>query len=212
MVFAKKHDEPPTDQGAKLHRLIFRLNQDSMVLVEHRRSKRKVKIPLISISKELVDSLENRLNVPNNVFMIRREINGEKLRTIELDLDSLSICRSYERSRVNSTGGFEIKVIGRSKRNEIFKFEFERPEDLGNFDFLNYLVIYPLLENNLPSAVPGSHIFDDLFLLKVVEEYYNQIQCEDYYYQQFLKEHPERTKQENRMRKGWDFKTYLKGM
>ena len=35
------------------------------------------------------------------------------------------------------------------------------------------------------------------------------IECEGFYYNEFINQHPERTAQENRMRIGWDFKEYM---
>jgi hypothetical protein len=45
---------------------------------------------------------------------------------------------------------------------------------------------------------------------KITLDYFNTIECEGFYYNEFKINNPKRTPAENRMRNGWDFLEYMK--
>ena len=163
---------------------------------------------LTIISSLKVDTLNKELRLRSESFVIRREVAGEELIPIVMDLDSLSFCKSYEGTSKLSTGGYwmTISVSQGGKDLLIFKYDSSSPND---FDFRGFLTLYPTLQDNLPASLPGYSMFDDLFLMQVIDNYFETIQCEDFYYQEFIGDHPERTPRQNRTREGWDFEKYL---
>lgn len=210
-ILAQEHDEPPTGKERPEHQLTFTLNGGGLTLSKYQISNSSVSSNATTISENLVDSLTELLNNPRTTFEIRREVAGGQLRPIEIDLDSMNFCNenTYLETTTVSTGGFSIKIMVKNENSELLNFEFDssKPDD---FDYQNYLTLYPVFKNKLPKGCPGSNIFDDLFLMQKVSEYLEAITCEGYYYREFVNEHPERTPQQNRTREGWNFNEYLK--
>ena len=210
-IIAQQHDEPPKGSERPLHQLTFVLNDGNLTLSNYKISNSSVSTNSVSISESLVDSLAELLNSRQTTFVIRRTVAGEQLSPIVLDLDSMNFCidNAYMRKHTISTGGLSIKIKVKNENSELLNFEFNssKPDD---FDYQTFLTLYPILQNNLPRDLPGSYLFDDIFLMQKVSEYLEQITCEGYYYREFVNEHPERTPQQNRTREGWNFQEYLK--
>lgn len=208
-ISAREHDEPPTREGRPVHELVFRLNDEALTLEDYKISNSSVSQNAITIQKNLVDSLSELLNNPRSNFILRRKVAGEQLQPIEIDLDSMNYCKSFSQTCRLSTGGISMTIRVKNGDEELLKYELDSsmPDD---FEFQKYLTLYPVLQNNLPNDLPGANFFDDIYLMLKVSEYLEMINCEDFYYHEFVNKHPERTPQQNRTRTGWNFKEYLK--
>jgi hypothetical protein len=82
-----------------------------------------------------------------------------------------------------------------------------------NYGLKDYLLIQTLLESSFPDQLMAFNIFTRQNLLENLCNYYQLIECEDYYYSEYLRINPEarlKTGQERRIKIGWEFKDYLK--
>ncbi|MEQ8471407.1 MAG: hypothetical protein RIC35_09480 [Marinoscillum sp.] len=207
-IAAQNHDEPPgKKRHFQTHQLTFSLNEGVLILSEYRISKSKVNHSKEVIPKYLVDSLSNLLKTPVSTFNIKNGQGDKDIYT--LDLDSLEFCQSFNDLKRIVMGGFIINVKVKNTNIRLLEFEFDTtyPDSL---DLQKFLTLYPLLQNRLPEKFPGAGLFDNKFLMEKVFDYQEVIQCEDYYYHEFVNAHPERTPQQNRTREGWNFEGYLK--
>ncbi|WP_152000685.1 MULTISPECIES: hypothetical protein [unclassified Imperialibacter] len=209
-IIAQENDEPPTKEGRPVHQLTFHLTGNDLTLANYKISDFAFSTNPIVIPENLVDSLSELVSNPRTDFVIRRTVEGEQVQPIKLSLDSLNFCidNAYMRKRRISTGGISIKIKVKDRSAELLVFEFDSSEP-ELFNYQNYLTLYPVLENKLPENLPGSYLFNDSYLMKKVTEYFETIRCEDYYYGEFVNEHPERTPQQNRTREGWNFDDYM---
>lgn len=80
---------------------------------------------------------------------------------------------------------------------------------LNNLKFFDYIICYELLHDKLPTNFSGREHFgknemitNTLFVIATIE-------CENFYYKEFINSRPDRTPQENRMKVDWDFVKYL---
>lgn len=208
-ITARQHDEPPSKEGRPAHQLTFKLEGDELALSSYNIANSPVSTNTFTVSRILIDSLSELLNNPRTNFILRREVAGEQLQPIEIDIDSMKYCKSFSQTRTLSTGGTSLTIRVKNGTKELWEFELDSSEP-DNFDFQKYLTVYPVLQNNLPDNLPGANFFDDVYLMMKVSEYLETINCEDFYYREFVNEHPERTPQQNRTRTGWNFKEYLK--
>ena len=129
--------------------------------------------------------------------------------------DSFNLCNSYDHQKQGVIAGpryFNITVFGQtdSSRVQLVKFH-ETDFWQKDFDLKNYLILQPLLKMAIPKAIMNESAFSNHMMNKALCNYYLNIECEDYYYQEYLESNPTIKESEKlrRMRVGWDFKEYL---
>lgn len=130
---------------------------------------------------------------------------------ILVQTDSFAFCQSNRILQRTMIGGFLSTIAMELNGNLKDSFKFESG-DIGEntFDLLNYLYAYKLLKDKLPDKFPKARLFTEDSFKNNIAYYLQTIECEDYYYKEFVKLHPERTAKQNRMWDGWDYKQFLK--
>lgn len=124
--------------------------------------------------------------------------------------DSFDFCQR-ERWRVMvhfrfSYETWRIEVIMKSGEKDTFEFE---PSGREEFDLKGYIYAYQLVSGRIPIQIHHADIFGRDNLITNMMNYFQMIECEGYYYQEFLKGIPKRTPMENRMMIGWNFVEYM---
>jgi hypothetical protein len=229
-IETQEADEPPTKQGRPKYSMEFIRNkhgdlETSFFKVDNKRRALK---PVV-IEKSRLDTLSKWLIVNKRDFKISEFYTDEKIHlqyfndsqyrlnipiqgNILIQTDSFTFCQNHRNiQRTLSNGGYSfmttIKFVDNSKR--IFRFE---SGDIGEhkFDLLNYLYLYRLLNDKLPDNFPEYQLFSVDFFENFIAYYIQTIECEEYYYKEFKKLHPDRSARQNRMRDGWDYLKFLK--
>ena len=231
IVVAVEHaDEPPTKHGPVVFEITFTSDeQNNFVAKTYTRKykgKKRVKLeePYLINSNTIQRFMDwkamsksqfslnefdiniDELNNSNTGYKPNFEITEEIIKT-----DSFNICKDWQFKRSYSTGGYSIK-IKLTKNNKSTEFLNFSSNDIGSYKFdLNpYLLIQPVLEDRIPKEFRIDSFFDKESLITRLNYYFNVIECEGFYYNEFINQNPQRTKQENRMMIGWNFEEYLK--
>lgn len=182
----------------------------------------------IILKKERIDSVESWLKSNKRQFTIndfqfnraslQAEINTEPSRldlplgnTIKIDVDSFNVCKEFWRLRFVSTGGERLKVKLTFKSQHTEEFEFHSAQ-VGNKEFplWNFLISYKILAGRVPNSFHGTQFFSAESFSKIVALTLKVNECEEYYYNEFVKSHPEMTPSERREKKGWNFAEYMR--
>lgn len=222
-------NEPPTKSGQQVFQISFRGDELNNLKANSytKKYKRKKKVKLEKTETINADELKKfvdfysasksnfllsefgidiiELNKSNSAFKPNFQIKEKTIKT-----DSFQICKDWQFKRSLSTGGFSININLRFKNNPSETINFDS-DDLGayKFDLQSYLLIQPLLENKIPAEFRIQEFFNKEHLIMTLNYYFKVIECEGYYYDEFIKQNPQRTKRENRMMVGWDFEKYL---
>ena len=224
-------DEPPTNHGPQMFEITFTSDEQNNLIANYytdkykRRKKVKLQKPIL-IQAQQVDKFNNwitlsksdflltelgvdisELGSANSPFKTEFEIKEEKIR-----IDSFNTCTDWQFKRSFSTGGYSIKVylVKNDSSTEILNYS---SNDIGayKFDIQSFLITQPLIQNKIPEAFGTRGFFERQSLIEILNYYYKVIECEGYYYNQFIEQDSERTKKENRMMIGWNFKEYMNG-
>lgn len=209
-ISASQHNEPPVNPPPSKYLLNYNRTKGGLVATLYQVGDVKLRIDLKTITNTELQILNNQIRNKKNKFELNdldSEIQRAQVNTIFAD--SFAICRSYERVKVLATGGYQISISIRDKTREVFSFDYDSG-DPRNFNLKGYLTLYPTLVDKLPENFPGATMFSKTYLNKVLNEYSETIQCEDFYYQEFIDKNPNRTSQQNRTKEGWNFEQYLK--
>ncbi|REG83597.1 hypothetical protein [Algoriphagus antarcticus] len=222
-------DEPPTKYGPQVFEIAF-VSEGSKSLsadyyTNQYKKKKKVKLqePIVIESQQLekfnnwvstkkseflLDELGvdiSNLGLPNSSYKTTFKIEEEKIR-----IDSFNICKGWQNLRTFSTGGFSVKVqmMKDGDSSEILNFH---SNDIGMFklDLQSLLIIQPILQSKIPEEMGTDGLFDKESLIELLNYYYKTVECEGYYYDEFIEQNPERTKAENRIMVGWNFTEYM---
>ena len=230
VVTVEHANEPPTNYGPVVFEITFtsdELNSFVAKTYTHTyKKKKKVKLDepyyinstsiqrfmdwrAMSKSKFLLNEFDmniDELNNSNTGHKPNFEITEEMIR-----MDSFNYCKDWQFKRSFSTGGYSIsiKLIKNNKSTEFINFN---SNDIGSnkFDLNSYLLIQPVLEDKIPEEFRIDGFFDKESLITKLNYYFKVIECEGFYYNEFINQNPQRTKQENRMMVGWNFEDYLK--
>lgn len=222
-------DEPPTKHGPQVFEISFVSNGSKNLSTDYYtnkyRKKKKVKLqePIV-IEAHQLENFNNwvstyksefllnelgvdfsKLGLSNSSYKTEFKIKEEKIR-----IDSFNICKGWQKLRSISTGGFSIKVqmMKDGDSSEILNFD---SNDIGMFklDLQSLLIIQPILQNKIPEEMGTDGLFDEESLIELLNYYYKVVECEGFYYNEFIEQTPGRTKAENRTMAGWNFSEYM---
>ncbi|UZR97869.1 hypothetical protein [Chondrinema litorale] len=172
--------------------------------------KNEKKIDPISFSEAQLDTLKNWLVSDKGNFTLKELGIKNNLIPDTIYADSFCICRSYRLLKTISNGGAIMDFQIKDENDNIYSLHLTNLK-IDEFDLKAYLTLFPFFVNNLPENMPYAYLFTTASLQEfLLTDYADAITCEDFYYWEFLKEHPERTNQQNRTKEGWDFDAYLK--
>ena len=227
------HNEPPSQSYPHIFEIEYSKNEEGDLSANfytvraHKVYRKKLKEPEVIPTDKLI-AFQNWVNTNKNTFSLEDlNIEKEELNTLipiapyqphyqisnnfYVDIDSFRICNDYQFQQSISTGGFALKVILKTSNAQFEFFKYET-DDRGQhvFDLKGYLCVQPLFETQIPDAFRIKRLFSRRSLLENILYYKNVVECEGYYYQEFINKHPERSKKENRTMVDWDYKKYLK--
>ncbi len=226
------HDEPPTESGTHILEIQYDRNEqgdyDAHFYSRYSRKSKKVNLKADERleKEEVLTFLEWSNNSKTTFKLSELGTDHEELglsvssapykpnfpveNNFLVKIDSFAFCNEYQFRRSISTGGYTIKIllIQDGHKTEFLSYN---SDDRGQhkFDLQGYLCIQPVLENKVPEEFGVGDFFSRETLLNNLLYYKKVIECEGYYYQEFIQLNPERSIQSNRMMIGWDFKKYL---
>ena len=224
----------PENQQPPLYRLIFKpsLSGDFQTSIIEEESGKKIKrIKLkekIILTEKRLDSTTKWISNNKTSFSLddlyldpelhkifvnanQKQKSDSLLKNFVVSTDTFNFCNSFDPLRYLVNASKKLHVTFKYENSEEKVFEFDFVDFYKNkFNLQDYLMVYPLLKDKLPTAYIQSDFFSEETLLKVLRHYIKTIDCEGYYYDEFIKAHPERTAQENRMRVDWNFEEYMR--
>ena len=156
--------------------------------------------------------LNTDLQQINNAIVTHQLTLAEKIdEDFMVKVDSFNFCNSFDNRRTMVIGGAKLNVTLKLENGDNETFSFEAG-DFGTekFNLRDYLIFYPLLKDKIPIHNEASDFFNETQLLRVLLHYLDTIECEGFYYNEFISIYPERTPKENRMRVGWNFEEYMR--
>jgi len=223
-------DEPPTKHGPLIFEITFTADELNNLVAKsytnnYKRKKRIKPQNQIIIKAEQIQKFNGWRAISKSDFLLSElGVDITELRSANsafkpdfqildetIKIDSFKICSDWQFKRSFSMGGYSINInlISENKSTEFLNYS---SNDIGafKFDLKAYLMIQPLLQDRIPQEFRIQGFFDKRSLLDILNYYYKVIECEGYYYNEFIEENPQRTQRENRMMIGWDFEEYLK--
>jgi hypothetical protein len=222
----QESDEPPVSGGRPEYKMIFNGYKSQLGSVIYSVGKNQIpfKDTLLlspSFAKTVTEWARDKERFSLDDLGLKNEQVGDTLTAkryglvlptptnLIVDIDSLSICRAYSIKQIVSTGGDHISVSILYGDHED-KIEFDNDNLLSKFDLKGYIICYVIFSEILPEAFPAYKFFSEETLVNLVNQYQKIIECEGYYYQEYVSKHPELNTRDRRMMKGWDFKKYLR--
>jgi len=156
--------------------------------------------------KELGVSLKEFSNQPE-IRKYKRKLPIDSIR--EIEVDTFNLCNKHQLVTGWIIGHDEFDITIFTKRDTINFFKYEYPLDIyrNTLDIKGYLTLQSFLF--IPDGLEVNHIFSKKELKRVLNYYYKMIECEGYYYKEFISQNPQRKEIENEMMIDWDFKAYL---
>jgi len=127
-------------------------------------------------------------------------------------VDSFLFCKQHQALYRDVIGGYSLKVLLNIEHQQVPYFIYTENNTFGKtlFNLKAYFSLQPLLSLNIPEIDTLSQLFSKKSLINYLYYYLKITECEEYYYKEFLKKNPQRTKRENRMMTNWNFEKYLK--
>jgi hypothetical protein len=153
-----------------------------------------------------IDSLRARANTARLNFDFSSEL--------VVDVDSFQFCRDYEgygkvKSLLNGGEYFTVTLVYQHGEKEEFIFNWSglvwKNLNLGDF-----ILCYTLLVGRIPDVVPSYGFFSTRSLIDKILYYLKTVECEVFYYKEFVDKNPGMTNTEKRAGKGWNFTEYMK--
>lgn len=215
LVKVNEHDDSP--KPARISLIEFQVNKSGLLLLSKYtiNGKRKHIDKVIEIDKQRISTFmewekSNRRKFNLNDFIGNKSrLFGKDNETIKID--SFEFCHKYSKQRCSALGGYSIEITVTTNAYSEIIFRHTTEDDCSDrLDLRGYLLAYKLLNNKLPDNFPKMAFFTAAKFNSFLTDYFDTIECEDFYYDEFIKKHPERTSVENRMRASWDFQKYLK--
>jgi hypothetical protein len=233
VVESQRTNEPPMIPGPPLYRISFKRGKSgdfvASVLQEHSGRIKRTKLKeAIVLSKQQVDQTFSWISTNQSSFRLSEldigyQLINKELSAFSLDLtekinpdlvvktDSFRLCKSLDGRRIHGTGRTTLRVFlrlesGDTKSFTVRSIDFKDQE----FNLQEYLMLYPLLKDKLAIAHTFPDFFNESQLAKILRDYLEIVECEGFYYKEFVSLQPQRTPMDNRMKKGWDFKEYMK--
>lgn len=223
-------DEPPTKQGKPLLTVEYTKNDSGNFAATHyleNKKKRKLETPII-IDEERVTLFKDWRIKGLKTFklsdfglndeIVRERARNNKLKTsfglpesLLIQTDSFSYCQNWKMTRSITTGGYQLAIEIIYTNRETDKFVFGSNDlGMGQFDLKGYLYSFLLLTDKIPNQVHQYDYFTLNNFVDIVLAYQKTVECEGFYYNEFVDMNPTRTSAENRTMTDWDFVKYLK--
>lgn len=229
IVSSQEADEPPTKQGSTIYTIKFGRNGLGDLIAENyqiKNSRRKLSQKIVIESQRIQEynawkkanirefelsqlgvssqGIESKLKEAN------LKLSVDSIKEMVIRADSFDFCQSYKMTKTMSTGGYKLEVIVVEKSGDRQTYGFDSNDiGEGKFNLKDYLYVYQVLGNKLPEQFPHYNLFTKQRMEEILVYYLKTIECEGYYYKEFIKKNPDRTPQENRMMKGWNFAEYM---
>lgn len=229
IVSSQEADEPPTKQGRSVYSIEFCINNSGDLIAENyqiKNSRKKLNQKIV-IESQRIQVYNSWRKADKKEFEfsqlgVSHQLIDSKLKEADLKLgidlakemviraDSFDFCQSYKMTKTIFTGGYklEVSVAEKSGDKQIYRFDSNDIGE-GKFNLKDYLYVYQVLSNKLPEEFPHYNLFTKQRLAEILVYYLKTIECEGYHYKEFTKKNPDRTPQENRMMKGWNFAEYM---
>ncbi|GHN00432.1 hypothetical protein WSM22_19210 [Cytophagales bacterium WSM2-2] len=224
---SQQADEPPTKQGQPKYSFEFkRLAGDELSTSDfYEEGKRKKLNDKIAIDKDRIEKItewkrQNKRTFTQSdlgldITTLKTQANNYKLNfDLPTDLivrvDSFQFCQTHKITKSISTGGEMLTVTLIFKDGQNQKYIFDS-NDIGedNFNLRNYILCYTLLADKIPIEVPGYGFFSKSKFTDMVLYYQKTVECEGYYYKEFIKKNPAMTSKDKIMMTGWNFIEYM---
>jgi len=229
VYISKEADEPPTRDGRPTYKIVFKPDEKGNFIANNFKKDRKnIKVREITISNTKLKSainqkLSDKRAFPINEFIIDLDELNKSIEdhdfvliksisdSLILKIDSFNYCNQFVSLKSFLIGGYNNYIYATfASGDTLTLFDFDLG-DLGlrEFQFRDYLISYQLIGNIIPIEFPFSEYFHEEKFREVVLYYLQTIECEDFWYNEFIKENPNRTPRENRMKVDWDFRKYI---
>ncbi len=225
IFISQQADEPPTKQGRPKYTIVFNRPEGEELsasgFLEGKKRRRLIDKLEIDIDRaEKVTGWEqqdkrsfSQLDLGLDMRSLNAQANNHQLNfdlptDFIVDVDSFQFCQPYRITNSISIGGEIITVTliytGGLKREFIFDSNGE-----GKFDLKDYILCYTLLEGKIPIEIPSYGFFSKSKFTGIVFDYQKTVECEGYYYKEFIEKNPTMTSKDRRMMTGWNFAEYL---
>lgn len=229
MVTSQQANEPPSTPGPAQYQINFKQTKNGEFAasdIKERRKTTKLSGQII-LPQDKVNQTISWISSGKTAFsisdlqidpqLVNKELETHPIaltkaidKSFVVKVDSFSLCSSFDTKRSISTGGTTLTVTIKFENAEDKTYKFHTSDFQTNrFNIQDYLLLYPLLHNKLPADHLSADFFNERVLAEALHYYLKTIECEDYYYKEFISKHPNRTPQENRTRAGWDFEGYM---
>lgn len=218
----QEEDEPPTKGGRSVYRIKFIRTGDELTAKYFTVSGKRKRLKKASILVDTVLQNFHSFKAKKLFSFNELKISLHELRAhtptdffslphspwTTVDVDSFSFCLKFEVRKYSIIGGSNMSVtytLTDGSKDEVQIGDDPRDD---SFNLSQYLRTHVLLAEALPEQFPT--FFDKEHLIQVLLQYKKVCECEGYYYQMYLKEHPEFTSEQRRNFRGWNFADYYK--
>jgi hypothetical protein len=218
-------DEPPTEQGRPKFTIEFTRQKSGELLASdiYENKERKKLKDKVTIDKERVEKITKWKNQNKRIFTksdlgldifnLKQQNNYKLNFDIPIDftvnVDSFRFCKTYDYIKTISLGGetFTVTLMYKSGQKHEFIFDDNVKDD--NFNLQDYILCYKLLLDKIPNEVPSYGFFSQNKFMDVVLYYQKTVECEGFYYEEFIDKNPNMTSKDKRMMTGWNFVEYM---
>lgn len=225
---SQQADEPPTKKGRALYTIKFNRELDGDLETSYFKvdKNRKKLTDKIIIDKERVEKITHWKTIDKKYFILSeleihfttlksgkkyKEYNFEIPTDFTVSVDSFQFCQSFKMTKTIATGGetIKVKLVNASGQKTNFIFNSNDIGE-GGFDLQNYLLCYTLLKGKIPSEIPYNEFFSIEKLRKILFNYQRTVECEGFYYKEYIDNNPQISNQERRSMTNWNFVEYMK--
>lgn len=137
--------------------------------------------------------------------------NFEIRRDKAIQIDSFMFCQTYDQTgRIDDIPRYRMTValLGAGDDKEMYEFDTDDTE-MRRINLRDYLMCFQILNDKLPGDFKYFNMFTKERFTRKIWYALRTVECEEFYYQEFMEKYPGRTNGENRMRVGWDFVKYM---
>jgi hypothetical protein len=225
---SQRADEPPTKQGMPKYTIEFirEVNGDLVTFYYKEDKKRKKLSDKIVIDKKRVERTTHWKAIDKKDFTpTELEIDHTSLKSglersqlsfgiptdFTVSVDSFQYCQNFKMTKILATGGETITVTLVNSLGQKSNYVFNSNDiGQGNFDLQNYLFCSTLLKDKIPSVIPNNDFFSEEMLRDILLSYQKTVECEGYYYKEYIENNPQISIQERRTMTNWNFVEYMK--
>ena len=230
ILVSRAADEPPTKQGKSEYSIEFRKGDSNEFVATdyYINGKKKGLSEKTEIEKERVlkvtawkstqkkwfslsDLSQEYQTVQSDKKDCFYKLAFEMPDEINVAVDSFKFCQGYIMTKSISTGGYHLKVtfVDKAGIKEVIEFSSDDVGQ-GKLNLLTYFYCYKILNNRIPKEIPQFEFFTESKLVQFICYYLKTIECEGFFYKEFIRKNPDRTAKDNRMLTGWNFIEYMK--